>query len=300
MARAAGRDTALPAGKARSMLRPKLRSTVETAVMPLATAIDLDAYKPAEIARRIEAAGVAKAGLGLVQTLTLGVLAGAFIALGALFFLLVTTESGLGFGPGRWLGGLAFSLGLVLVVIAGAELFTGNNLIVMAWVDGRVTSRALARNWALVYVANFAGAVGTALLVTLAGTLDLGGGALAETAFSVAAAKTAIVWHEAFFRGVLCNVLVCLAVWLTFAAREVSGKIMAILLPISAFVALGFEHSVANMFLIPLALMHGAPAVTMGGLVANLVPVTLGNMVGGGVLVGLAYWLCYRPGREAA
>ncbi len=267
--------------------------------MPLARAIEIDAYKPAEIAQRIEAAGVAKARLGLLETLTLGVLAGAFIALGALFFLLVTTESGLGFGPGRWLGGLAFSLGLVLVVIAGAELFTGNNLIVMAWVDGKVTTRDVARNWALVYAANFAGAVGTAVLVALAGTLALGGGAVAETAFAVARAKTAIVWHEAFFRGVLCNVLVCLAVWLTFGARDVAGKILAIPLPISAFVALGFEHSVANMFFIPLALLHGAPEVTLGGLVANLVPVTLGNVVGGGVLVGLAYWLCYRPGNNS-
>lgn len=267
--------------------------------MPLADTIDLDAYKPAEIARRIEEAGVAKARLGVVETLTLGVLGGAFIALGALFFLLVTTGSGLGFGPGRWLGGLAFSLGLVLVVIAGAELFTGNNLIVMAWVDGKVTTGALARNWALVYAANFAGAVCTAVLVTLAGTLGMGGGALAETAFAVAGAKTSIVWHEAFFRGVLCNVLVCLAIWLTFAAREVAGKIMAILLPISAFVALGFEHSVANMFFIPLALMNGAPAVTFGGLVGNLVPVTLGNIVGGGGFVGLAYWLCYRAGRRS-
>jgi formate/nitrite transporter len=264
--------------------------------MPLARSLDLDAYKPAEIARRIEAAGVAKARLGLVETLTLGVLAGAFIALGAAFYLLVMTESGLGLGPGRLLGGLAFSLGLVLVVVAGAELFTGNTLIVMAWVDRKVTTQELLRNWSLVYVANFVGALGTAVLVTLAGTLDLGGGAVGRTAFTVAAGKTAIVWHEAFFRGVLCNGLVCLAVWLTFGARDVTGKIMAILLPISAFVALGFEHSVANMFFLPLALINGSPEVDVAGMVANLVPVTLGNVVGGGVLVGLAYWLCYRPG----
>ncbi len=266
--------------------------------MPLAKTIDLDAYKPAEIARRIEQTGVAKARLGLVETLTLGILAGAFIALGAAFFLLVVTDSGLGFGPSRLLGGLCFSLGLVLVVIAGAELFTGNNLIVMAWVDRKVTTAQVARNWALVYVANFVGAVGTALMLTLAGTLQLADGGLAATAFAVAEAKTAIVWHEAFFRGVLCNVLVCLAVWLTFGARDVGGKIIAILLPISAFVALGFEHSVANMFFIPLAMMNGAPAIGWADLVANLLPVTLGNVLGGGGLVGLAYWLCYRPGRS--
>ncbi len=264
--------------------------------MALARSLDIDAYKPAEIARRIEDVGVTKAGLGVVETVTLGVLAGAFIALGSIFFLLVTTESGLGFGPARLLGGMAFSLGLVLVVVAGAELFTGNNLIVMAWIDQKVSTAALLRNWGLVYAANFAGAVGTAVLVTLAGTLALAEGALAETAFAVARIKAEIVWHEAFFRGVLCNVLVCLAVWLTFAARDVTGKILAIVLPISAFVALGFEHSVANMFFFPLALLNGAPEVTVAGMVANLVPVTLGNIVGGGGLVGLVYWLCYHPG----
>ena len=268
--------------------------------MALARSLDLDAYKPAEIARRIEAVGVTKAALGSLETVTLGILAGAFIALGSVFFLVVTTESGLGFGPERLLGGIVFSLGLVLVVVAGAELFTGNNLIVMAWIDKKVSGAALVRNWTLVYVANFAGAVGTAMLVTLAGTLAMGDGAMAETAFAVAAAKTRVVWHEAFFRGVLCNVLVCLAVWLTFAARDVTGKILAIILPISAFVALGFEHSVANMFFLPLALMNGAPDVTFAGMVANLLPVTLGNIVGGGGLVGLVYWLCYRPGRTPA
>ena len=265
--------------------------------MPLARTLEIDAYKPAEIARRVEAAGVGKAGLGLVETLTLGVLAGAFISMGGLLYLLVMTDSGLGFGPGRLLGGVAFSLGLVLVVVAGAELFTGNNLIIMAWVDRKVTTTALLRNWALVYVANFAGAVATVVLVMLAGTLALGEGRLAATAIAVAEAKTALLWNEAFFRGVLCNGLVCLAVWLSFAARDVAGKILAIVMPIAAFVALGFEHSVANMFFLPLALATGAPGVTVAGMVGNLVPVTLGNVVGGVGLVGLTYWLCYRPGR---
>ena len=268
--------------------------------MALARSLDIDAYKPAEIARRIEEVGVSKAELGIVQTMTLGILAGAFIALGAVFFLLVMTESGLGFGPGRLLGGIAFSLGLILVAVAGAELFTGNNLIVMAWIDKKVSSAALARNWTLVYAANFTGAFGTAVLVTLAGTLAMAEGALAETAFAVARTKTAIVWQEAFFRGVLCNVLVCLAVWLTFAARDVTGKILAIVWPITAFVALGFEHSVANMFFLPLALLHGAPEVTVAGMLNNLLPVTLGNIVGGGGFVGLVYWLCYRPGSAEA
>ncbi|HRY24129.1 MAG TPA: formate/nitrite transporter family protein [Geminicoccaceae bacterium] len=263
--------------------------------MELARSLDLDAYKPAEIARLIERSGVAKARLGTLQTLTLGLLAGAFIAMGSMFYTLVMTGDGLGFGPARLLGGLVFSLGLILVVIAGAELFTGNNLIVMAWVDRRITLLDLARNWTLVYVANFIGAVGTAVLLTLSGTLALGDGAVRETAFAIALAKTGLVWHEALFRGLLCNALVCLAVWLTFAARDVTGKILAILLPIAAFVALGFEHSVANMYFIPLAWMNGAPGVGIDGLLANLVPVTVGNIIGGGGFVGLTYWLCYRP-----
>lgn len=261
----------------------------------------VDAFIPPEMAVKAETVGVKKALMGWRNTMALAVLAGAFIALGAIFSTTATAGAAgqMPYGSIRLTAGLTFCLGLILVVVAGAELFTGNNLIVMAWVDGKVTTRDVARNWALVYAANFAGAVGTAVLVALAGTLALGGGAVAETAFAVARAKTAIVWHEAFFRGVLCNVLVCLAVWLTFGARDVAGKILAIPLPISAFVALGFEHSVANMFFIPLALLHGAPEVTLGGLVANLVPVTLGNVVGGGVLVGLAYWLCYRPGNNS-
>lgn len=256
--------------------------------------LEIDAYAPAQIAERVERAGVAKARLPFLQTFTLGVLAGAFIALGALYFTLVTTDPALGFGPSRLLGGIAFSLGLVMVAIAGAELFTGNNLLVMAWIDGRIRLSELARNWAIVYVANFAGALGIAVLVWLADALALGQGRMLETAGAIAKAKTAIGPVEAFVRGVLCNLLVCMAVWLSMAAREVTGKILAIVFPISAFVALGFEHSIANMYLIPVAILHGIEGVGVGGLIANLVPVTLGNVLGGGVLVGLAYWLCYR------
>lgn len=256
---------------------------------------EIDEYAPGQIARRIENVGVAKAGLPALQTVTLGVLAGAFIALGAAFFTLVMTGSPAGIGLGRLIGGIAFSLGLILVVVAGAELFTGNNLIVMAWAERRISTASLLRNWALVYVANFVGAVGTALFVHLSGTLDLGGGAVRETALAIARDKTALPFDEAFFRGVLCNVLVCLAVWISAGARRVSGKILAIVFPIAAFVALGFEHSVANMYFIPLAMLEawGDPALTVGGLVANLVPVTLGNIVGGGALVALVYWIIY-------
>jgi formate transporter len=228
----------------------------------------------------------------------LGMLAGAFIAFGAMNFTLVMTGSTLGFGPARLVGGIAFSLGLVLVIVGGAELFTGNNLIVMAWTERRISTLQLLRNWSLVYVANFIGALGCALMVTWSGTLGLGDGAVAETAVRIGQAKVALGFGEAFFRGVLCNTLVCLAVWLCFAAHGVGSKILAIVLPISAFVALGFEHSVANMYLIPVAMLAGAEGVGMDGLIGNLVPVTLGNPVGGGVFVAFVYWLIYLHGQS--
>ena len=260
----------------------------------------LDAYAPAEIARRVETAGIAKAGLGVMPTLALGVLAGAFISFGAYFFLIAITDSGLGWGLERVVGGICFSLGLVLVIVAGAELFTGNNLVVIAWADRKIGTGRLLRNWGLVYVANLVGALATALVIHWSGVMDGHNGAVAETARRVAAAKAALPFGEAFFRGVLCNALVCLACWLAMAAHAVSGKILAIVFPISAFVAAGFEHSVANMFLIPLgALAAPDPAaigVTVGAFVANLVPVTLGNVVGGSVFVALVYYVVYIRG----
>lgn len=258
---------------------------------------NFDAYAPSEIAARVEVAGVAKARLGTIETLTLAILAGAFIAFGAMFYTLVMTGSGLGLGPGRLLGGIAFSLGLILVVVAGAELFTGNNLIVMAWADRKITAAELLRNWALVYVGNFIGALATAVMVHWSGVLGMGDGAFENTAISIASAKMTLPLHEAFFRGILCNILVCLGVWLCFAAHTVAGKILAIIFPISAFVALGFEHSVANMYLIPIGLMAmGDVAIgsNLMGLANNLVPVTLGNIIGGSVFVALVYWIIYR------
>ena len=257
----------------------------------------IDAYRPSAIAERIETAGVAKAHLGLLQTLTLAVLAGAFIAFGAMLYTLVMTNSGLGLGPGRLLGGIAFSLGLILVIIAGAELFTGNNLIVMAWADRKISGLDMLRNWTLVYVGNLIGAVATAVFVYWSGTLGMGDGAVSRTALSIAQAKISLPYEQAFIRGVLCNALVCLAVWLSYAARDVAGKILAIIFPISAFVALGFEHSVANMYFIPLGMMVGN-TISLGQLLGNLVPVTIGNLIGGGVLVGLVYWIVYRRGQS--
>jgi len=258
-----------------------------------------DAYSPREIAQRVEEAGVAKARLPLLSLIMLGMLAGAFIGLGSLYFVIVVSDPSLGFAAQRVLGGAAFSLGLLLVVVAGAELFTGNNLIAMAWADGKVGTGELLRNWAIVCAANFAGAVGLAVLVFLSGHAGMNGGAVGETYLRIAAAKSALPFRDAFFLGVLCNVLVCMAVWMTLAGRSVTDKFIAILLPISAFVAAGFEHSIANMYFLPLAMMLQASAgetVQLAGLWRNLVPVIAGNIVGGSVLVALVYYVIYRRG----
>lgn len=267
-----------------------------TSLPPETASPGRDPYAPAEIAHLVENVGVHKANLPILQLVVLGVLAGAFIAFGAMFFTLSITGSPLGFGPTRLIGGLVFSLGLILVIIAGAELFTGNNLIVMAWADRKVTTGQLLRNWVIVYIANFVGAAATAVMIVWSGTLGLSDGAVANTATAIAEAKVAAPWLEAFVRAILCNALVCLAIWLSMSAHRVTGKILAIIFPISAFVALGFEHSVANMYFLPLGWMLGADGVTVGAIFANLLPVTLGNIVGGSIFVALVYWLVYlRP-----
>jgi formate/nitrite transporter len=254
-----------------------------------------DCYSPREIAERVENVGVTKANLPLLSTVALGVLAGGFIGLGAMFATLVFSDSTLGFAASRVLGGVMFSLGLILVVVAGAELFTGNNLLVMACVARRISIAKLAANLVIVFLANFAGAAGLALVVALSGHGAMNGGAIGRTAIAIATAKAALPFAEAFFRGVLCNILVCLAVWLAMAGRTVADKILAIVFPISAFVACGFEHSVANMYFIPLGMCLDGD-VSVAGLIHNLLPVTLGNLVGGAGMVGLVYHIIYRRG----
>jgi formate/nitrite transporter len=253
----------------------------------------IDAYAPSQIALRIEEGGVRKAALPLRQTAVLGALGGAFIAFGAMAYTLAVTGSTLGFGPTRLLGGAAFALGLILVLIAGAELFTGNTLIVMAWAEGKVSGAALARNWTIVYLANAAGAFGAVALVHLSGVLALDGGGVGRSAAAIAAAKLALSPSEAFFRGMLCNALVCLAVWLSFATTDVAGRILAIVFPVAAFVALGFEHSVANLYILPAGDLAAGRPVGVAAMLGNLVPVTLGNVAGGAGGVALAYWLAY-------
>ncbi len=266
---------------------------------------NMDAYSPQQIAERVDNIGVTKARLPLLSMAMLGMLAGAFIGLGALYFTLVISDAGLSFAVARVLGGVCFSLGLLLVVVAGAELFTGNNLLAMAWADGKVSTTEVLRNWAVVCAANFAGAAGLALLVFLSGHAGMNSGAVAQSYLKIAIAKSTMPVTELFFRGVLCNVLVCMAVWMVLAGRSVVDKFFAIVLPISAFVAAGFEHSIANMYFFPLALLlkesgialpAGADAITVYAMFRNLVPVIAGNVVGGSVLVALVYYVIYiRP-----
>ncbi len=261
----------------------------------------LDAYAPPHIARRVRDVGVAKATAPTPTILGLAVLAGAFIALGALFFTVTITSGGPGgqaapFGVTRLLGGLTFSLGLVLVVVGGAELFTGNNLLAMAWASGLIGPGQVLRNWGWVYLGNLAGAVGTAGLVWVAGVHMLGDGAVGETALRIARAKVSLDPLTAFARGILCNVLVCLAVWLCMGARGVADKILAIVFPISAFVACGFEHSIANMYFLPMGALLAAGSaapIGLGEMAGNLLVVTAGNLVGGTILVALVYWFVY-------
>ncbi len=261
-----------------------------------------DAFSPKEIAARVETVGMAKARLPLIPMLMLSVLAGAFIGLGALYFVIVRSDPTLGFAAKQVLGGATFSLGLILVIVAGAELFTGNNLLAMAWAEGKISTGELLRNWIIVCIGNFIGATGLALLVFLSRHPEMNNGGIAQEYLTIAAAKVALPFWTAFFKGILCNVLVCMAVWMAFAGRSVIDKAVAIIFPISAFVAAGFEHSVANMYLIPLAMLlqaageTGTASITWGGFFANLVPVILGNILGGSVLVGLVYHLIYRMG----
>ncbi|MBN2149228.1 MAG: formate transporter FocA [Anaerolineales bacterium] len=295
----------------------------------MTTEIRIDALLPAEMARRAEYLGVRKAEMPALTMFMLAVLAGAFIALGAIFATTVnagtmasTTPDGatslltsLPYGVTRLLTGLAFCLGLILVVVGGAELFTGNNLIVMAWASRKVTTLALLRNWLIVYLGNFVGSVFTALVVFFSKQYTFGTPNVGVTALKIAHSKVHLGFVEAIALGILCNALVCLAVWMTFSARSTIDKIAAIIFPITAFVAAGFEHSVANMYFIPVALFIKdfdpafiEKAATLGVsveglnwgtfLLNNLLPVTIGNVIGGAVLVASIYWAIFLRNQD--
>ncbi|MEH6456545.1 MAG: formate/nitrite transporter family protein [Cocleimonas sp.] len=258
-----------------------------------------DAYPPSEIARRVEHLGETKAHTETLTLLVLAILAGAFISMGALFFTVVITGSNLGFGLTRFIGGLSFSLGLILVIVAGAELFTGNNLIAMAWASGRIGIREVIRNWTLVYIGNVIGCLGTVLLVLLCDIASLDNGSVGETAISIARAKGDLTLIEAFTRGILCNVFVCLAVWLAIGARSVTDKILAIIFPITAFVVIGLEHSIANWFFLPFGLALDLKGeILVADAINNIIVVSVGNIIGGTLLVAGVYWVAYLRGER--
>jgi formate transporter len=279
--------------------------------------IQFDALAPQKMASRMEEVGVAKTELKADTMFALAILAGAFIGCGAIFATVVTTglgAVGMGFGIIKLLGGLVFCLGLIAVVVAGAELFTGNNLIIMAFASKRITLIPLLRNWGIVYIGNFVGSVLTALVMLATKQYMFSGGTLGANALSIANSKCGLDFFQAIALGIMCNALVCLAVWLTFSARSTTDKILAIIFPITAFVAAGFEHSVANMYFIPIGLFIkgfagpefweaiGKTAADYGNLtwsaffLKNLLPVTIGNIIGGSGFVGLVYWFIYlRP-----
>ena len=286
--------------------------------------VTFDAIIPGDMAVRAEKTGVQKASNDLMTTLVLSVLAGAFISFGAVFATTVsaghivitpadgaTFSAAMPYGVVRLLTGAAFSLGLVLVVIAGAELFTGNNLIVMAWASGKVTTRALLRNWAIVFAGNSAGALLTAALMFATTQYTFGEGAVGLAALKTANSKASLAFFPALTLGIMCNALVCLGIWMCYSARTTVGKIFSIVPPVAAFVAAGFEHSIANIYFIPLALFIKAgagepfwisigktvadfPALTWGDfLLGNLLPVTVGNIIGGAGMVAATYWFVY-------
>ena len=291
----------------------------------------IDALLPQEMATRAEYVGVRKSEAPTVPLFALSILAGAFIAFGAIFATTIISGdmvieaidgntlffTDFPFGFNKLLAGFVFCLGLVLVVVGGAELFTGNNLIVMAWASRKVTTKKLIRNWTIVYIGNFVGAIFTAIIVIVSKQYTFGGGAVGLTALNIANGKLGFGFIQAVALGILCNTLVCLAVWMTFSARSTVDKIAAIIFPITAFVAAGFEHSIANMYFVPVGLLIKSFAndefwMSIGKtpsdyasltwdsfLINNLLPVTIGNIIGGAIFVAAIYWLIFlRPSKN--
>ena len=273
---------------------------------------DIDAYTPAQMAARVEKAGIVKGNLDFLSMFILSIVAGAFIAFGAILYTYVIHDSSLSLGLTKLLGGLVFCLGLILVIVAGAELFTGNNLIVMAYVSRKISLQRLLRNWTIVFCGNLVGSLAMVFLLSQSGQWTAAGASVGVKALMIANGKVNLTFVQALSRGILCNILVCLAVWLCFSGRSVTDKVLAIIFPITAFVALGFEHSVANMYFVPagLVLKHNTQVLSaaegllgqvpdlsrltiFGFLVRNLLPVSLGNIIGGGLLVGIVYWFVY-------
>lgn len=279
------------------------------------TDAQLSALKPdcrsgAALEQKAEAVAIAKTKQPVGRCFALSVLAGMQIALGATLMLFVKSDANLGFATSQLLGGICFSLGLLCVIVAGAELFTGNALMICAAASHKISWGALAKNWTIVYVGNLAGSLLMVGLMTGANIAAMNGGAVGSAIVSVASSKIGLGWGVIFFRGILCNVLVCLAVWMGFAGRTVIDKVFTTILPVMAFVACGFEHCIANMYFLPMAMATlavggfpgdasaAAQTVNIGGAFWNISAATLGNMVGGAVFVGLLYWLAYAKRKQ--
>ncbi len=265
-----------------------------------------DAYSPAEIQAKVEKLGVKKATMPFLPSFMLAMVAGGSIGLGGLYFCIVLADPALSFAVQRVLGGVVFSLGLVLVMVAGAELFTGNCLIIMARANGQITTRQVLRNWATVWLGNAVGALMLVFLVFMSHHYAMNNGAIGAAMLKLAIGKIEPDWLTILFKGIMCNLLVCLAVWLAYAGRTVVDKIAAMILPVSAFVAAGFEHCIANLYFLPMALLlkvtgHipeglDVSAITVTGILHNLAFATLGNIIGGSFFVGVVYWAIYRKG----
>lgn len=255
---------------------------------------------PKEIAEKVESIGITKSQMPILQLILLGILAGSYIGFGAMYYTIVKSDSSLNFAVSQLLCGLVFSLGLVLVSISGAELFTGNNLLLLAWSKKKITAYSVIKNWTLIIFANLIGALVLAYIIYWSGHTAMNEGRIAETYVKVANAKASLSFSHAFLKGILCNILVCLSVWMAYAGQSIVDKVMGIIFPISAFVAAGFEHSVANMYILSIGLLeksnvdYVAEALTLGGALGYLIPVLLGNVIGGGVFVGLVYSTIYK------
>ena len=278
--------------------------------------VTFDAIMPASMAVRAEQSGIKRAATDPVTVFVLAILAGAFVSFGAVFATTVTAGSGLSYGVGRLLTGLVFSAGLVMVIIAGAELFTGNTIIVMAWASGKVKTRAVLLNWVLSFTGNFVGAIATAVLVFYSTQYTFGDGAVGLVALNTASAKASLDFIPALILGILCNALVCLAVWMLYSARTNIDRIATAIPPVAIFAAAGFEHCIANIYFIPMGLFikTGAPdsfwkaigktaadfpGLTWSNFLANLFPVTIGNIIGGSIMVAAVYWFVYLRNRTA-
>src|SRR5215475_8120004 len=279
--------------------------------------VTFDAIMPPAMAVRAEASGVKRASLDVTTLLALSVLAGAFVAFGAIFATTVSAgATGMPYGVGRLLVSLVFCAGLIMVIIGGAELFTGNNLLIMAWASNKVTTRAVVLNWVLSFAGNFVGAIATAALMFYSTQYTFGGGSVGLTALNIANAKTSLAFVPALTLGIMCNALVCVAVWMCFSARTNIDRVVTVVPPIAAFAAAGFEHSIANIYFIPMGLFIKAgapesfwrtigktaadfPQLTWGNFfVGNLLPVTIGNIIGGSIMVAAVYWFVYLRNPE--